>query len=195
MKKKWVVAGSLVLLLINGCSISSTKTYPSINLPYEIVNEEVEEIKNEGFEPYTDKQVLKEVNVREITAKENERFLERMKQTTSNDLNQEYSAVEFYFDEITKIDVNEKSFIKFNEKKSNFVYDEELISNDFYQIPVYKEREALLTGETTWNDREISYGNTYKDLKIVVLVKTNVIKKGLQFKTDINNEIVYIDVK
>lgn len=195
MKKKWVVAGSLVLLLINGCSINSTKTYPSINLPYEIVNEEVEEIKNEGFEPYTDKQVLKEVNVREITAKENERFLERMKQTTSNDLNQEYSAVEFYFDEITKIDVNEKSFIKFNEKKSNFVYDEELISNDFYQIPVYKEREALLTGETTWNDREISYGNTYKDLKIVVLVKTNVIKKGLQFKTDINNEIVYIDVK
>lgn len=195
MKKKWVVAGSLVLLLINGCSISSTKTYPSINLPYEIVNEEVEEIKNEGFEPYTDKQVLKEVNVREITAKENERFLERMKQTTSNDLNQEYSAVEFYFDEITKIDVNEKSFIKFNEKKSNFVYDEELILNDFYQIPIYKEREALLTGETTWNDREISYGNTYKDLKIVVLVKTNVIKKGLQFKTDINNEIVYIDVK
>lgn len=198
LKKKWLVASALTLLFISGCSatsINGSKTYPSTKLPYEIVNEEVEKIKEKGLEEYTEKQTLKKVTVREITEKENERFLERMKQNTLQDLNKEYSAIEFYSGNVTEIDINGKSVISFDSKKSNFIYDDVLLLDDLYQLVSYDDDETLLTGETDEKNRNIGYGKIFKGLKTIVLVNTDYIKKGLQFKTVINGEVIYIDIE
>lgn len=197
-KKKWLVSSMLTLLFISGCSNSSlngTKTHSSLSLPYKIVNEEVQEIKEKGYEEYTEKQTLKQVTVRKISENENERFLERMKQNTLQDLNKEYSAVEFFFGNVTKIDVNDKAVISFDSKKSNFIYDDVLLLENLYQLVSYEEDTSLLTGEKSSSNRDISYGNVYKNLKTILLIRSDLVKKGLQFKTVINGEVVYIDIE
>ena len=78
--KKIVIALSVTLLLLVGCSGGSVKTQPSVNLPCEISNEESAELKDEGLEYYTDYQVLENVTVRDLTADENEEFLKKMDQ-------------------------------------------------------------------------------------------------------------------
>lgn len=197
MKRKvgLLISSLMFLFLITACSFNSTKTYPSLDLPYVIVNEEVESIKDEGLEEYTEKQVLNKVNVRDLTEQEKERFSERINYLTQNDLNNNYLAVEFYFGEVTEIDRNKKALIKFDNERSDFIYDDNFILDNFYQIPVYKKSETLLTGETNSNGREIGYGVNYEDFKIVTLINKEYVKKGLQFKTIINEEVIYIDIK
>lgn len=194
MKKNIVFICFLILMTFLSACSESVKTYPSLDLPYEIVNEEVEKIKEKGLEEYTEKQTLKKVTVREITEKENERFLERMKQNTLQDLNKEYSAIEFYSGNVTEIDINGKAVISFDSKKSNFIYDDVLLLDDLYQLVSYDDDETLLTGETDEKNRNIGYGKIFKGLKTIVLVNTDYIKKGLQFKTVINGEVIYIDI-
>lgn len=193
-KKKRLVVGALFLVL-SGCSMTSTKTYPSVSLPYEIVDEEVGEIKDRGLEEYTEKQTLEKITVREITPEENERFLERMHQNTLKDLNQEYSAVEFYYGDVTRIDVNGKAFGAFDSSKTNFIYDDVYLLDELYQLVDYDVNESLLTGEKSTSNRDIGYGSDYKGFKNVVLIKTEYIEKGLQLKTIIEDEEVYFDIK
>lgn len=197
-KLKLLISSFMFLSLITACSfntLNSPKTYPSLDLPYVVVDEEVDSIKDEGLEEYTEKQILKEVSIRDFTKEETKRFSERIKYLTQNDLNNDYLAVEFYFGSVTKIDRNKKAFIKFDEDLSDFIYDDNFILDNFYQIPVYEKSETLLTGEKNSNDREIGYGVNYENLKIVTLINKEHIKKGLQFKTIINEEVVYIDIK
>ena len=66
--------------------------------------------------------------------------------------------------------------------------------NSFYQIKEYSHRKLF----KTFNDKkgeEISYGEERSDFKIISLVKKGFIKKGLQLKTTINDEVVYIDIE
>lgn len=194
-KIKLFISSLIFLLLITACSFNSSKTYPSLELPYLIVDEEVESIKDEGLDKYTEKQILKDTNVRDFTKEEARRFSERIDYLSSNDLKNDYKAVEFNFGNVKKIDRNKKAFIKFDEDVSDFILDDNFILDDFYQIPVYKESEILLTGKTSSNNKEIGYGTHYEEFKIVTLINNEYIKKGLQFKTIINDEVVYIDIK
>lgn len=193
LKKRILIGTMISLSLISACS--SSKTYPSIDLPYTIVNEEVETIKEKGLEEYSDYQKLKSVNIRELTQEENERFLERIKGNNLNDLNGEYSIIEFDFGDVNRVHSNQKSFIKFDEEKSYFVYDDEILQYRFYQIPIYKEKELLKEEAKDSKEKAVIYGEKYKDLKILVLMKNEYLKKGLQMKTTIDNETIYIDIK
>lgn len=194
-KIKLFISSLIFLLLITACSFNSSKTYPSLELPYLIVDEEVESIKDQGFDKYTEKQTLKNVSVRDFTKEELKRFSERIDSLSQNDLNNDYKAVEFYFGNVTRIDINKKAFLKFDDELSDFIFDDNLILNNFYQIPVYEQSKNLLTGKTDSNNKKIGYGAYYEDLKIVSLINKEHIKKGLQFKTVINDEVVYIDIK
>lgn len=194
-KIKLFISSLIFLLLITACSFNSSKTYPSLELPHLIVDEEVESIKDQGFDKYTEKQTLKNVSVRDFTKEELKRFSERIDSLSQNDLNNDYKAVEFYFGNVTRIDINKKAFLKFDDELSDFIFDDNFILNNFYQIPVYEQSKNLLTGKTDSNNKKIGYGAYYEDLKIVSLINKEHIKKGLQFKTVINDEVVYIDIK
>ena len=191
--KKIVIALSVTLFLLVGCSGGSVKTQPSITLPYEITNEESAELKDEGLEYYTDYQVLENVTVRDLTADENEEFLKKMEGNTLNTLNSEYSAIEFDFGDIKRIS-NGKAILQFDKDTTYFVYDDKILDHSFYQIKEYSHRKLF----KTFNDKkgeEISYGEERSDFKIISLVKKGFIKKGLQLKTTINDEVVYIDIE
>ncbi|MHB9796143.1 hypothetical protein [Streptococcus suis] len=45
MKRKAIIGSALALILLTSCS-TSTKTYPSLKIPYEVVNEEIVKIEN-----------------------------------------------------------------------------------------------------------------------------------------------------
>lgn len=194
MKNKILIGTIIGLSLLTACSLHSPKVYPALELPYEIVNEDVEAIKEQGYKDYRDYQELKKITVRELTDEENEYFLKKMEFNTLNDLNSEYSAVEFYFGDTKYIHQNKKIYRRIDEEVSYFVYDDEIIKDDFYQIPVYESNESLLKKEST-EEKRIAYGEFLNDFKIVTLIKKDRVKKGLQFKTIINNEIVYLDIK
>lgn len=199
MKKKLLI-GMTTLTLLTGCSNPlSVKTYPSIDLPYEIVNEEVAEIKEQGLTEYIDYQELKKVTVRELTSEENEKFLDKLQLNTLNDLNKEYSAIEFYFGDMTKISCNKKSFYQFDKNKSCFVYDDEIIERNIYQYEFVQGKSQSLDrtkkNGITGEDEQVGYGFKSYDFKIIILLKKELIKPGLQLKTSINDEIVYIDIK
>lgn len=194
MKKNITLVVFLILITFLVACNGSVKTYPSLDLPYEIVNEEVEELKEEDLEEYLDYQILEKIEIRDLTPEENEKFLEKMIYNSLNDLNEEYKAIEFYFGETNYIHKNNKSFSAFN-KGSYFVYDDEIVSDEFYQTTSYKDRKNLRKNINKNKDKKMIYGRIYEDLKIVTIVKKDYIKKGLQFKTNINDEIVYIDIK
>lgn len=91
--------------------------------------------------------------------------------------------------------MNDKAVISFDSKKSNFIYDDVLLLENLYQLVSYEEDTSLLTGEKSSSNRDISYGNVYKNLKTILLIRSDLVKKGLQFKTVINGEVVYIDIE
>ena len=191
--KKIVIALSVTLFLLVGCSGGSVKTQPSVNLPYEIANNEVQEYKDKGLENYIEYQVLENVTVRDLTTDENEEFLKKIKDNTLNTLNSEYSAIEFDFGDIKRIS-NAKAILQFDKDTTYFVYDDKILDHSFYQIKEYSHRKLF----KTFNDKkgeEISYGEERSDFKIISLVKKGFIKKGLQLKTTINDEVVYIDIE
>ena len=191
--KKIVIALSVTLLLLVGCSGGSVKTQPSITLPYEITNEESAELKDEGLEYYTDYQVLENVTVRDLTADENEEFLKKMEGNTLNTLNSEYSAIEFDFGRTERIDRINRTIYKFDQDTSKFIYDDQILNVNFYQIATKEKIYLEKFNEDTQED--IVYGEISDDFKIVTLIETEFIKKGLQFKTTINDEVVYIDIE
>lgn len=188
-RKKYLISSFLLLVLITGCSFNSPTVNPSLSLPYEIVDEEVDSIKDKGLEEYTDKQTLREVTVRDLTSEENKRFKERLENNSLIDLNENYSVVDFSFGDTNRIYTNEKSFLKFEEDSSYFVYDDEIVNEKIYQIPSYKNKKELYLP-----DEEKIYGYIYDDLDILVLIRNDFLENGLQFKTEINNEVVYIDI-
>lgn len=193
MKKKIPLISLLILIIFLTACSGSVKTYPSLELPYEIVNEDVEKIKAEGLEEYLDYQVLEKIEVREITPEENEEFLKIMDFNTLNDLNTDYSAVEFNFGDVNRIHQNKKSFYKFDEDVSYFVYDDEIIKEGFYQLQVYENKKLLLKMDKKRNE-EVGYGEVLNDFKIITLIRKDLLQKGLQFKTVINDEVVYLDI-
>lgn len=193
MNKKLIIGTVIISSLLIACS-PSTKTYSSLDLPYEIVNEEVEDLKNKGLEEYIDYQVLEEVIVRDLTPEENERFLERMEYNTLQDLNENYSAVEFNFGDMKMIYGN-KSFTQFNKKHSNFIYNDELLLDDILQSSFYEDEKTFKTKKEGSLDEDVVYARIYKDFRKIVLIPKELVKKGLQFKTKISDEIVYIDIK
>lgn len=194
MKKNIILICFLILMTFLSACSGSVKTYPSLDLPYEIVNEEVEELKEEGLEEYLDYQVLEKIEIREITPEENEKFLEKMIGNSLNDLNKEYKAVEFDFGKTNYIHKNKKVIGKLDEK-SYFVYDDEILNDEFYQIRSYENNIYLKKNSKNNKDEKEIYGEIFEDLKIITIVDKNYIKKGLQFKTIINDEIIYIDIK
>lgn len=190
MKSKILICTIITLSLLTGCS---PKTYPSLTLPYEIVNEDVKELKNEGLKDYKNYQELKNVNIREFTSEENEYFLGEMEFNTLNDLNTEYSLIEFDFGDTKYIHKPRKSLGSFDEDVSSFIYDDEIIKDDFYQRREYEDIELLRSKNS--DGETFIYGEYFKGLKIVIPIKTILVKKGLQFKTTINDKVVYIDIK
>lgn len=195
--KSKVVIGLLTTLTLSACSsspINTAKTYPSVEVPYEIVNKEIEEYKNEGLDNFTDYQSLEAVNVREITQEENEEFLNLMTNNTLNDLTSEYVAVEFDFGTTTRINKNNQTLYEFDENSSFFVYDDEILNNDFYQLKNIDNKELFLRYDEE-KDEEVAYGEVVEDFEIVTIVNEEFVKKGLQFKTVINDEVIYIDIE
>lgn len=193
MKKTVIALLAVPLFFLGGCSGGSVKTQPSVNLPYEIANNEVQEYKDKGLENYIEYQVLENVTVRDLTTDENEEFLKKIKDNTLNTLNSEYSAIEFDFGDIKRIS-NGKAILQFDKDTTYFVYDDKILDHSFYQIKEYSHRKLF----KTFNDKkgeEISYGEERSDFKIISLVKKGFIKKGLQLKTTINDEVVYIDIE
>lgn len=190
MKKKLLTCTLIAFTLLTGCS---PKTYPSLKLPYEIVNEDVKEIKDQGLKDYKNFQELENVTVREFTPEENEYFLGEMEFNTLNDLNAEYSVVEFNFGDTKYIHKPTKSLGKFDEDVSYFIYNDEIIKDDFYQRREYENIKLLRSKDS--NGETSVYGEYFKDLKFIVPIKTILVKKGLQFKTTINDKVVYIDIK
>ena len=193
MKKTVIALLAVPLFFLGGCSGGSVKTQPSITLPYEITNEESAELKDEGLEYYTDYQVLENVTVRDLTADENEEFLKKIKDNTLNTLNSEYSAIEFDFGRTERIDRINQTVYTFDEETSKFIYDDQILNTNFYQIAT-KENTSLKRFNKEKN-KEVSYGEIIDDFKIVTLIEKKFIKKGLQFKTTINDEVVYIDIE
>lgn len=189
--KKLLFTLFISFFVLAGCSGSNVKTQPSITLPYEITNHEVPEYKEEGLDYYTDYQVLEKVTVRDLTADENEKFLELIENNTLNTLNSEYSAVEFYFGD-SEVMYNEKGILQFDKSASYFVYDDEILNQSFYQLKEFDSRTSL--NKLDDNQSEFIYGRKLENFKIITLVEKEFIKKGLQFKTTINDEIIYIDI-
>ena len=74
-----------------------------------------------------------------------------------------------------------------------FIYDDQILNTNFYQIAT-KENTSLKRFNKEKN-KEVSYGEIIDDFKIVTLIEKKFIKKGLQFKTTINDEVVYIDIE
>ena len=190
MKKTVIALLAVPLFFLGGCSGGSVKTQPSVNLPCEISNEESAELKDEGLEYYTDYQVLENVTVRDLTADENEEFLKKIKDNTLNTLNSEYSAIEFDFGRTERIDRINQTVYTFDEETSKFIYDDQILNTNFYQIAT-KENTSLKRFNKEKN-KEVSYGEIIDDFKIVTLIEKKFIKKGLQIKNRRHNdEVMY----
>lgn len=194
MKRKAIIGSALALILLTSCS-TSTKTYPSLKIPYEVVNEEVVKIENISTkeEKHKDNQTLRNIEVRDLTDEESKRFSERIKTTSKVALEENYSAVEFDFGKVESVYKN-KSFIKFDEDNSYFILNDEKVLEKLYQILNYENRTYLI-GKKEGTDEDIIYGETYEDLKIITIIRNDVVKKGLQFRTVINGDEVYFDIK
>lgn len=194
MKRKAIIGSALALILLTSCS-TSTKTYPSLKIPYEVVNEEVVKIENISTkeEKHKDNQTLRNIEVRDLTDEESKRFSERIKTTSKVALEENYSAVEFDFGKVESVYKN-KSFIKFDEDNSYFILNDEKVLEKLYQILNYENRTDLI-GKKEGTDEDIIYGETYEDLKIITIIRNDVVKKGLQFRTVINGDEVYFDIK
>ncbi|MGX7197340.1 hypothetical protein [Enterococcus olivae] len=190
--KKLLFTLFVSFFVLAGCSGSNVKTQPSITLPYEITNEEVQAFKEEGLDYYTDYQVLEKVTVRDLTADENEKFLAIMENNTLNTLNSDYSAVEFYFGDSERIDRINRTVYRFDENTSKFIYDDEILNTKLYQMTI-ADKDYLKRFDKEKNE-EVVYGEVVKDYRIITIVKKDFIKKGLQFKATINDEVVYIDI-
>jgi len=190
--KKILFTLFISFFVLTGCSGSNVKTQPSITLPYEIVNEESTEFKDEGLENYTDYQELKEVVIRDLTADENETILNQMEDNSLNDLNSEYSAIEFVFGQTERIDRINRTVYRFDENTSKFIYDDEILNTKLYQMTI-ADKDYLKRFDKEKNE-EVVYGEVVKDYRIITIVKKDFIKKGLQFKATINDEVVYIDI-
>lgn len=202
MKKlKWLIL-TLSILLLSGCG-PSVSTYPSIELPYVIVDEE--EILSSEYldddievdqEYLIEKQTLYSAITRDLTVDEAKRFVERNAAETTNVLMDQYKVVEFNFGDVNRL-YNSKSFTNFPKSRTNFIYDE-IIIPEFYQILIV-ENETNLTG-TRYNflkneDENVVYASTYENMKILALVRNEYAQEGLQLKTAINDEEVYIDIE
>lgn len=194
MKRKAIIGSALALILLTSCS-TSTKTYPSLKIPYEVVNEEVVKIENISTkeEEHKDNQTLRNIEVRDLTDKESKRFSERIKTTSKVALEENYSAVEFDFGKVERVFKN-KSFIKFDEDNSYFILNDEKVLEKLYQILNYENKTNLI-GKKEGTDEDIIYGETYEDLKIITIIRNDFVKKGLQFRTVINEDEVYFDIK
>lgn len=194
MKRKAIIGSALALILLTSCS-TSTKTYPSLKIPYEVVNEEVVKIENISTkeEEHKDNQTLRNIEVRDLTDEESKRFSERIKTTSKVALEENYSAVEFDFGKVERVFKN-KSFIKFDEDNSYFILNDEKVLEKLYQILNYENKTNLL-GKKEGTDEDIIYGETYEDLKIITIIRNDFVKKGLQFRTVINGDEVYFDIK
>lgn len=194
MKRKAIIGSALALILLTSCS-TSTKTYPSLKIPYEVVNEEVVKIENISTkeEEHKDNQTLRNIEVRDLTDKESKRFSERIKTTSKVALEENYSAVEFDFGKVERVFKN-KSFIKFDEDNSYFILNDEKVLEKLYQILNYENKTNLI-GKKEGTDEDIIYGETYEDLKIITIIRNDFVKKGLQFRTVINGDEVYFNIK
>ncbi len=194
MKRKTIIGSALALILLTSCS-TSTKTYPSLKIPYEVVNEEIVKIENISTkeEEHKDSQTLRNIEVRDLTDEESKRFSERIKTTSKVDLEENYSAVEFDFGKVERVFKN-KSFIKFDEDNSYFILNDEKVLEKLYQILNYENKTNLI-GKKEGTDEDIIYGEIYEDLKIITIIRNDFVKKGLQFRTVINEDEVYFDIK
>lgn len=195
--KSKVVIGLLTTLTLTACGsnpVNSVKTYPSVEVPYEIVNKEIEEYKSEGLENFLDYQKLESVNVREITPEENNEFLQLMTTNALNDLSSDYVAVEFDFGTTTRINKNNQTLYEFDKNSSFFVYNDEILNDEFYQLKNNDDKELFLRYDNE-KDKDVAYGEVVEDFEIVTIINEEFVKKGLQFKTVINDEVIYIDIE
>lgn len=194
MKRKAIIGSALALILLTSCS-TSTKTYPSQKIPYEVVNEEIVKIENISTkeEEHKDNQTLRNIELRDLTDEESKRISERIKTISKVALEENYSAVEVDFGKVERVFKN-KSFIKFDEDNSYFILNDEKVLEELYQILNYKNKTNLI-GKKEGTDEDIIYGETYEDLKIITIIRNDFVKKGLQFRTVINADEVYFDIK
>lgn len=198
---KWLFL-TVSILLLSACS--SVATQPSVELPYTIVNEEkipteelFEDELNIEEEYVEDIQILHSATVRELANDEAERFVERNVAETTNILNEQYKVVEFDFKNVSLLHRSENSFNFFPKSETNFVYDEMVIP-DFNQILDHNNKTSLIGTEKnflTGEDDEIIYSSLYEDMKILALVRNEYAEEGLQLRTKINDEEIYIDIQ
>lgn len=197
LKKIKILMLSSLLFIISACSFNSVETFPSVDLPYTIVDETVtsdffEDI-NTNEEELTDKQILHTATIRDLTDEEATRFVERNAAQTTNILKQNYKAVEFDFG-TSELLSRGKSFGRFNEDTTNFVFNETIIPDKFYQILDYTNSNDLI-GTREHDEESIIYSTIYEDMKIISIINNEYAQKGLQLKTTIDDEEVYIDIE
>lgn len=198
---KWLLL-TVSILVLSACS--SVATEPSVELPYTIVDEEnlqTEEIFEDELnveEEYVeDIQILYSATVRELTDDEAKRFVERNAGETTNILKEQYQVVEFDFNDVSLLHRSENSFNFFPKSETNFVYDEMVIP-EFNQILDHSNKTSLTGTEynvLTAEDDNIIYTSLYEDMKILALVRNEYAEEGLQLRTKINDEQVYIDIQ
>lgn len=197
MKKNKLLIIGLLLLILSACTFNSVETYPSVDLPFTIVDEThnsnfFDDIDT-GEEELVDKQIINSATLRELTDDEAVRFVERKADQTTNLLKENYKAVEFDFGTVTALS-HGKTFRKFDEQSTNFVFDETIIPDSFYQILDYENRD-LLIGSRERDDEDIAYSTIYEDMKIISIIRNEFAQSGLQLRTTINNEEVYLDIE
>lgn len=197
MKKNKLLIIGLLLLILSACTFNSVETYPSVDLPFTIVDEThnsnfFDDIDT-GEEELVDKQIINSATLREITDDEAVRFVERKADQTTNLLKENYKAVEFDFGTANLLN-NGKSLGIFDEHTTNFVYDKTIIPNKFYQILDYENRTRLY-GISEKDQEDIIYATLYEDMKIISIVRNEYAQKGLQLRTTINDEEIYLDIE
>lgn len=197
MKKNKLLIIGLLLLILSACTFNSVETYPSVDLPYTIVDEthnaDFFDDIDTGEEELTDRQIINSATLRELTDDEAIAFIDRNVEQTTNLLKENYKAVEFDFGTVTALSRG-KTFRKFDEQSTNFVFDETIIPDSFYQILDYENRD-LLIGSRERDDEDIAYSTIYEDMKIISIIRNEFAQSGLQLRTTINNEEVYLDIE
>ncbi len=190
----------------------SIKKEEAITLPYTIIdNITVDKLEGnyqkEGrgklgdylyiFDPPLElKQVLKEVTLRELTEEEEDKFLDEpdIIDMHLKLLNEKYKVLELYFGDIVVLrDFN--YLLGLEEKKTAFYYNGQSIPGRIHQMRTFDEQKSISADNLKDdNDEVLGLGESNKNYKILVLVENSIIREGLQLRTKIGDDIVYIDV-
>lgn len=181
--KKAIILG-MILLIVVGCSSkeSPKKVHESVSLPHVLVDEKSDLLDENGNE-INSYLAIESVTIRDLTDQENEYFLDKIKSSSSLNLNDSWSIVEVNFGSAIVLDrhVNPKD-IEFTTPKI-ILGDEILFDIQYYKEEKIKENIVV---------DSMGYGEDISSRKYLYLVSNDSLKEGVQIR--LNNEI-YLDLE